>query len=232
MATAGDLFLSFIGNEIHIDIAYKNHSGFISCFILRSIRIEKPVFVIRDFDLVLGCQGARIEPDFRELADKKAIILKCALKNVAFLRAGEKLSRSSGIPPKAGKGAGDLLGLFGSSLPPLLEELVNVLFVTVDTELRVFGGTLEFRSFKAESRDIKVTASGFVRETGDTQLSLKIFFSPEIIATFPEELRAVLTPGVRGWSSYHIELESGRAKPFLKLETDRFRLEFKEIQEG
>ena len=190
-----------------------------------------PVFVIRDFDLAVGSQDALIEPDFSEVLDKKTIILKCSIKNATFLRAGEKFSRSSGIPPKAGKDADELLGLFGAEMPPLLDILANVLFSTIEGELRIFGETLEFRSVKAESRDIKLSASGSVTESGDTKLELEIFFSPEIAAAFPDELKAMLKVEATGWFSYRIKLESGEAKPFLKLETDRLKVEFKQIEE-
>ena len=167
----------------------------------------------------MGCQKARIKPDFSELADKKAIILKCALKNTTFLHAEGKNKNVDGFPE-----------LFGGKLPALLDRLSNVLFNTIDTELLIFGETLEFRSFEARAKDIKLSASGSVEENGNIGLSLKILFSPEIVATLPEELKTILTPEETGWFSYHIKLESSRARPFLKLETDRFRLEFKEIQ--
>ncbi len=185
--------------------------------------------MIRDFDLALGSQKATIEPDFSELLDKKAIILKCIIKNAAFLDIGEKI-----------KNTGDLSGLFDGKIPPLLNRLANVLFGTIEADLRIFGETLEFRSFKAESGDIEVSASGSVTESGDTKLDLEIFFSPGITATFPEELKSLLKAGERegasggetaGWLSYRVKLESGESKPFLKLETDFIKLEFKQIEE-
>ncbi len=228
---AGDIFLSFIGNEIHIGISYKNHSGFMSCFVTRRIKLEMPVFVIKDFDLALGAEKALIKPDFSEVLDKKTIILKCSIKNAAFLRAEEKF-----------KDTDDLLGLFGGKMPPLLDRLINVLFSDIDGDLRIFGKTLEFRSVRAESRDIKLLASGSVTESGDTKLDLEIFFSSEIVGAFPEELKAMLTAeatglpdasadaSAAGWFSYRIKLESGESKPFLKLETDTLKLEFKQIE--
>lgn len=219
-ATAGDIFLSFIGNEIHIDISYRNHSDFISCFLRRRISLKAPVFVLKDFDLALGAEKAFIEPDFSEVLDKKAIILKCGIKNAAFLHVEEKL-----------KDTNDLAKLFGGEVPPLLDKLANVLFSTIDGELRIFGETLQFRSLSAESRDIKLSASGSVTESGDTKLELEIFFSPEIVGAFPEELKSMLRAEATGWFSYRIKLESGESRPFFKLETDTLRLEFKQIEE-
>lgn len=218
--TAGDIFLSFIGNEIHIGISYGNHSGLIDCFVRKRINLEAPVFLIKDFDLALGSQSALIRPDFTEALDKKTITLKCSIKNASLLHVKDKI-----------KDTDDIAGFFGGKTSQLLDRLANVLFDTIDGELRIFGETLEFRSLKAVSNEIKLTASGSVTESGSINLSLEVFFAPDIVATFPDELKAMLKAEATGWFSYRIKLANSASESIFKLETDMFRVEFKEVVE-
>jgi len=186
---------------------------------LRFVELERPVFVIKGFDLALGARQAYIEPDFSELTKKKAIILKCTLKDAAFLGIEEKIGDTD-----------EVFKFFGNHTQPLLHKLISVLFETIKTELLIYGETLEFLSFEADSKDIKLYASGATNESGDLKLKLKVFFSPQIAADFPEELRALLVAKSKGWLSYSLEFDGGEEKGFLKLESDRFRIEFEQIE--
>lgn len=220
------MFLSFVGNKIHIGINYKNHSGFISCFVFKTIKIEKPVFIIKDFSLALGCQYAYIRPDFSELANKKAIILNCSLKNASFFVLEKKMKGADGA-------LGEFLGgIYGENInrAPFLDRLINVLFGTVNTKLRIYGETLEFLSFDATSPDIRLCASGFITESEDLGLDMKIFFSPEMAQSFPEELKGLLTPVAKGWLSYRIELERSVKESFFKLDSDRIKMKFEKVE--
>ncbi|UCD55240.1 MAG: hypothetical protein JSV93_00135 [Candidatus Omnitrophota bacterium] len=204
---AGDIFLSFLGEELHIYIAYKNHSGFLSCFILRFIELDKPVFGLKDFDLELGCQKAYIEPGFDKLLAEKTIILKCTLKDASFL----------GV-----KGGGGLSALF--------DKITDNVYDTIYAKLFIYNDRVRFPFCSAYSKDIRLYASGSMTEKGDLDLSMKVFFSPFIAAQFPEELSDILTQESGGWVSYRLHIENGKDKPFLKFESDKFRLNFEQVE--
>lgn len=205
-ARAGDIFLSLLGKKLHINIDYKNHSGFLSCLVLRFIELDEPFFALEDFDLTLGCKKAYVEPCFDKLLTEKAIILKCALKDASFLNI---------------EGQGEL--------SVLLDKIGSIVYDAVYMELAIYNDSVRFPFYQAYAKEAKLYASGSVTESGDLNLNLEVFFSPEIAAQFPEELIEILRQESKGWLSYRMHIESSEDTPFLKLETDRFRLDFKEI---
>lgn len=207
---AGDVFLDFIGRKIHIKAEYKNHSGIISCFLLRSIALDEPVFKLEDFDLALGCRKAFIRPGFKRLLANKAILLKCDLENAFFLSDGF-------MPP------------FNGGFSALFERLTGHVFENMQAELFIYGETIEFRSLEMHSKDITIYSYGTVNESGSFDIDARIYLSPEIVKSFPEELKAMLTEESRGYLSYHFSIEGGKDKSFLKLESDRFRLNFERL---
>lgn len=203
------MFLSLLGEKLRVYIAYKNHSGFLSCFILRFIELDKPTFALKDFDLELSCQKAYIEPGFDKLLTEKAIILKCALEDASFLL---------GV-----KGQGDLSVLF--------DKISNNIYDTIYANLLIYNDGIRFPFFSAYSEDVRLYASGSMAEKGDLNLSIKAFFSPRIAGQFPEKnLSEILTQESGGWVSYRLHIESGKDKPFLKLESDKFRLNFERVE--
>lgn len=219
LARAGDIFLSFIGDKLHINIAYKNHSGFVSCFMLRLIELDNPLFILKDFGLRIKCQKALIEPDFSELAKKRVIILKCTLKNVTFLSGDEKIIKSDDFPAS-----------FENGPLVLFDKLNNIVYDTIWTELGVYNEKVRFSSYQANSKDVKIWASGTVEESGNFNIRVKGFFSPEIVAGVSQELIGILTQESRGWLSYSINVASDKDKSLFKLDSDRFKLDFKKIE--
>jgi len=213
------MFFSFLGEKLHMDISYKNQSGFVSCFVLKFVKLEKPVFALKDFDLELGCKEAFIEPRFDEVWTKKAVILECTLKDASFLKVEEKL-----------KDTDDLTKILGGNLDFLLDRLTGVLFEYITTELRIYGETAEFLSFEAYSKDIALFASGLISEAGNFNVDMKIFFSAGLAGHFPEEIKGMLTEEHEGWFSYSLKAESGKNGSFLNIDSDRFKLEFEEIE--
>jgi len=183
------------------------------------MKLENPVFLLRDFDLALGCQEAYIQPDFSKVKDESAILIKCELKNASFLKIKERIAESA-----------QKLLLFDKDLAGILEELGNILYGNMSVTLRLYTGRVEFSSCEAYNRDIRLNASGTVTEEGDLDIKAKVFFSPELTGKLPEELSSVLTEESRGWRSYSLHLEKGEEKPFLKLESDRIRFDFKKIE--
>jgi len=218
LTRAGDLFLSFVGDKIHIIIDYKNYVGFPSCFLLRSVALDRPVFRLKDFDFALACQRALIEPRFNRLYTNRTIILDCYFENASLLGIDDKTKESD-----------QSFQLFNGGLGVLFERLKNLVFEDVHTRLVVYGETVEFPYFEAAGKESKIVASGYVTESGDFKIAAKIFFSPEVAAEFPEELKKMLTAESRDWLSYSLSIESGQDKSFLKLESDRFRLNFERL---
>ena len=220
LAGAGDIFLSYLADKLRMTVAYKNHSGFISCFILRSIKLDNPVFALKDLDFALGCQKALIRPDFSELIKRKAIILECDLENASFLGAEEKIKESDD----------NFLAFLQGDVTAVFDMVANLVFDSVRTKLIVYGDTVEFPYYEAHSEGIKLKASGSASKSGDFDIEAKAFFSRETAEGFPEELKALLTEGSDGWFSYYLRAAGGKDKPFLELESDMFRLQFERVE--
>jgi len=217
-ARSGDMFLAFIGNKTHVNIDYKNRSGFVSCFLLRVIRLKNPVFALKDCDFTLECQNAIIRPGFDRLAEKKQIILDCHFENASFLGSAKKL--------KTEKPARLLQG--NTSL--LVERLSGLVFHDIHAELIIYGETVEFPYCLASAKDVKLYASGHITESGDFKIKAKIFFSPEIAGEFPEEFRALFAEEPKGWASYYLHAESGNDRSSFKFETDTLSIDFERLE--
>ena len=219
LARSGDVFLSFIANKIHILISYENHSGLLSCFILRFIELEKPVIRLRDFDFSLSSERVFIEPRFHRLFSDRTIVLNCNMENARFLATDENASQND-----------DLLGLFQGGASLILKHLTRMQFDHIHAELAIWGETVEFYSFEADAPDVRIYASGRIAESGSLGLNMRIFFAPELARDFPEELGNLLTQEARGWLSYSLSVETGRDKSFLKMESENIKIDFERLE--
>ena len=219
LATSGDVFLSFIANKIHILISYNNHSGLFSCFILRFIELEKPVIRLRDFDFALSSERAFIEPRFHRLLSDRTIVLNFNMENARFLPAGESASLND-----------DLLGLLQGGTSLVLNRLTRMQFDRIHAELAIWGETIEFNSFEADSPDARIYASGRITESGSLNLNMRIFFAPELARDFPEELGRILTQEAGGWLSYSLSVETGQDRSSLRVESEKFKLNFERLE--
>jgi len=177
------------------------------------------VFVLKDFNFALGCQKAYIEPSFKDMLKKRVIILKCALENASFLGVEEKFSQNT-----------ERILLFDKDLTSLLAKLRTLLYDNIYATLLIYENRVEFSSYEATSRDVLIRASGSITETGELDIKAKAFFSPRIINELPEGLSGILTEEADGWYSYTLHVEKGEEKPFLKLDSDRFRFDFENIE--
>jgi hypothetical protein len=203
---AGDAFLAFLGEKLHVKLTHEQHVGFLSCFMLKFIALDDPVLTLTDFDLELGAKKAHIAPDFGKLISEKAIILNCTLEDVTFLGGGAE---------------DDFTDLFG--------RMRDNAYDTIYTELVIYNDRVRFPFFTAHGKDVKLYASGTMAKKGDLDLNLRAFFSPRVAGQIPEELRDMLVEKPGGWMSYRLHMESGKDKPFLKLESDKLKLSFEEV---
>ena len=219
LSRSGDAFLSFIGKKIHVKFDYKNHSGFVSCFLLRHIALDAPVVLLKDLDLALGCEKAFIRPEFGRLFSEKKIVLNLTLKNASLLIFREKIRET-----------GEFTAFFQGGLPLLFDKLTDSTFDSMHATLVIYGETIEFPHFAAYARDCKLYASGVASESGSFSVTAKIFFSSEAAGEFPEELKAVLTEESRGWLSYYAHVESGPENSSFKLESDRLKINFEKLE--
>ena len=216
---AGDIFLSHLAEEMHMGISYRNHSGAISCFILRSIELDNPVFEIKDANIAIGSQKALMRPDFSKLLSEKVIVLECFIKNATFLELKEKIKKGQEVFP-----------FLGGDSSFFTDKLIDTLFKTINTTLFVYKDSVRFTEFEATSENIRVKASGFISENGNFNIDLTMFFSPLVALHFPEEVKALLTEEEDGWMSYHLYAEGGEDQSFFKLESDAFKINFEKVE--
>ena len=218
LARSGDLFLSFLGKEIRIEMNYRNHSGFRSCFIKREVELKNPIFTITDADLLIGAESATLYPDFSRTFKESIIILKCEIKNASLLEIEEKF-----------KGSNEDILKLGANVNDLLDEVLNILFFKINTTLLIDKDSVHFETFEATSENIKIIASGFVNEAGDFSVNASFLFSPEIVSKIPEKVTEMLRQEENGWFSYSLRAESGKKNSYLKFESDLLKIDFRQI---
>ena len=219
LARSGDLFLSFLGKEIHIEMNYRNHSGFMSCFVKRKVELKNPIFRITDADLLLGAESAILYPDFSRTFSENIIILKCKIKNASLLEIEEKF-----------KSSGEDFFQLGANINDLLDEILDILFFEINTTLLIDKDSVHFETFEATSENIKIIASGFVNEAGDFSINASFSFSPQIVLKFPEKVTEMLRKEESGWFSYSLQAESGEKNSYLKFESDLLKIDFRQIE--
>ena len=219
MSKSGDAFISFIGDKLRLDISYKNHVSFISCFLLKSVKLKEPIFSSKDTDISMSCGAAVIEPDFSELFSKKAINLKCSLYGGRIANIQEKMNDIAGMPL-----------VFDSSASYVVDTISGIFYKKIEAKLRMYGETVDFIYFEADSDKVRLSASGSFSEDGKVSLSTDILLSSEMVSGFPPEITAMLTEKPDGWFSYSINVETGKDRPYLKLESDRIKINFEKIE--
>jgi hypothetical protein len=220
-ARAGDLFLFLLARELHMEIAYDNHSGLASCCMLKGIALKNPVFSFTDFDASLRCESAFIEPSFDELLTRGAIIVKCTLEKAVLLEGAVQNGAEEESPM-----------IFDNTIAALVQRLKGIVYGTMHATLVVHDDTVTFLNYEAHSDDVRLLASGSATEQGDLDIDLSLFFSPEMTGAFPEEVSALLVEKPRGWTGYSISVERKHDTSFVKIESDRFTFNFKRVEQG
>jgi len=208
-----------VSKKLNIDLAYENNSGVISCFILRRIALDKPVLTLKDVDLEIACSKAFIKPGFSQLFRKKAIILVCRLEDASFLQVTEKIGKDDEFQAFLQGGTTDLM-----------ERLIGTLPNTIETELILHDDTVDITYFKAASASGEVKASGFINDDGEFDITGKMRFPPEIARELPKELSGMLTEDeATGWMSYSMHVRASEKTPSFLLESDRLRINIKQV---
>lgn len=218
LARSGDVFLSFVSDKLEIDTSYQNHSGFVSCFLLRFIELQKASFIPEKLPLELSCEKAFVQPDFSELLKQGSITLTCSIRNAVFSEARRDREEADGI-----------FSFFHASGSEMLKRIAGCPFENIYTRLFLHGDTVEFLYFVADSRDIKIYGKGSINRAGDLKMSARVFLSEKIAGKFSNELRDLFTPESSGWLSYGLNIEKGESVPFLKVDSDRFSINFQKV---
>lgn len=143
----------------------------------------------------LYADEAVLKPSFDQLAKKGQIILSFSMKGV---RLGSK------------KGMASSDDIF--SLPFSPEQKYGRMGLVA----ALGGNVIKITDFNARSKDIKMSGTcTFLRDRNDISVYFKISFSPEISATFPEDLRKhALALDDDGWYSTVIDYKGNAL--FLK----------------
>lgn len=219
LSRSGDAFIRFIGDKLRLDISYKNDVGFLSCFVLKSIKLKEPVFTSKDTGVSISCGAALIEPSFDELFSKKAILLECSLYGGRIVDIKETVKNMT-----------DMSLVFNESASYVVDTISDIFYKKINAKLRMYGETVDFIYFKADSDKVRLSASGSFSEDGKVALSTDILLSPEITSDFPPEIVAMLTEKSDGWFSYSVNIETSKDRPYLKLESDRIKINFEKIE--
>ncbi|MBN1353627.1 MAG: hypothetical protein JW994_03030 [Candidatus Omnitrophica bacterium] len=220
LSRSGDAFLWFIGNKLHLDIAYKNHSGFIACFILRFMRLESAVFRLHGTNVTLTCREAYIEPSFDRFLSNRSIRLNCTLNDVSLSRLSGSVGDKVAAAP-----------FLQANARLLIDKVMNISYDKMFAEIKVHGDTAEFPYCAAYSSYLRLVASGQVSESGIFSLKLKIFVSPKMAEELPSDVRALLSEESRDWLSYSLSIKNESDASSFSLESDKFRLNFETVEQ-
>jgi hypothetical protein len=180
--------------------------------------LTEPVVTLKDADLKIKCEKALIVPRFSKLITKKTIILTCTFQNAAFLSLEEKIGESD-----------DLAAFMQGGASALMEKLLNINFDTMKMELYLREGRVDFPHFNAMSKEGAISVSGYATEDGDFDIKGKISFPPATVKLFPPELVEMLTEDKSGWFAYSMHIEASQKNAFLKFDSDRLKIDFKQV---
>lgn len=148
-------------------------------------QVEGMLVEVKDKGIGLHAKEANFHLQLNELLTKRELVVYCEFKEVSPVVLGKTQPTETGsdilaIPFSAGQVYGD-----------------------VDFTLTFTGDTLRISSFRAISKDVRVTGDYVLFMKKDNiSVDIKISFSPELSAQIDEDLRKnILSPDEGGWYS-------------------------------
>ncbi|NQT22623.1 MAG: hypothetical protein HQ579_04195 [Candidatus Omnitrophica bacterium] len=215
---AGDLLLEYLADSLHFKISYKNRCSFADAFINKTVHLDSPILMSKDFPLKIECESADIQLDYSRLIKEGGIGLHCWLKKPVICPSVLQLKNDAGI-----------VDMFPAAVFSAVSMPANMAYEDLFCDLYMYGETVEFPFFLAKSQQIIMRAMGSANEEGQLKIDLKIFFSPEIVAQIGEHADVILEEAQGGWMTFEFKMETGEDGQAFKVESDMFSLTINEI---
>ncbi len=216
---SGDLLIDYLANSLGFKAFYSNRCGFASAFIFKRVHLKSFVLEAAENPFKIKCASVDIWFDYSKTLTRGAVGLHCRLNKPMFL--GESTSQEK---------AATFLEILPSILFSMLGKTANLQYDDIFCDLLMYGDTAEILLFTANSRHVIMRVKGKATSDGQVDVNLKAYFSPEFIANFSDEVKLLLEEETDGWMSFRIGIKSSKEKPFLELDSDRFRLSIRESQ--
>lgn len=155
-------------------------------------RIDGMVVSLKDKGIGARAEEATFTLNFRDLVDKRKIVIDCDFTEVSFLAFTDSREEETGLSPE--EAFNNVLDLPFKSDQPYGDVTLTLI---VDTK------TVQIKDFNAVSKDIKVTGDyTLYRSNNNIAVDIKISVSPEMSAKLGEDLRNnLLSPDEGGWYS-------------------------------
>ncbi len=218
---SGDFLIDYLAKSLGFEISYRNRCGFVSAFIWRKAYLKSPVLKTMDDSLEIKCKNANIRFDYTKLLTKQAIGLHCRFIEPVL----------TGRPPPENKEK-SFIDFLPTVIFSMLGETTNFKYDDMVCDLLIYGETAEVHQFTATSRDIILKAKGLLTYSGQIDLELMALFSPGFIEGLGEQAAIILEEDDGGWMSFKVKIKtSEEGGPFLKLESERFKLSITEGEE-
>ncbi len=209
----GDILIGSLAKSLGFKAFYSNRCGFASAFIFKTVRLKSFVLEAKENPLKIKCVNADIWFNYSKTLTKGIIGLHCRFNKPVFS------GRSTPQEEKA-----TFLEILPSILFSMLGETANFQYDDIFCDLLMYGDTVEILMLTADSRHVIMKLKGKASTDGQVDVDLKVYFSPAFIANFSDEVKLLLEEETGGWMSFRTGVKSSKEKPFLRLDSDRFRL--------
>lgn len=210
---SGDILIGYLANSLGFRPFYSNRCGFASAFIFKTAHLKSFVLEAKESPFKIKCVNADIWFNYSKTLTKGIIGLHCRFNKPVF--SGKSVS-------------GGETATFPEILPSILfsmfGETANLQYEDIFCDLLMYGDTAEILMFTANSRHVIMKLKGKASTDGQVDVVLKAYFSPAFIADFSDEVKLLLEEETGGWMSFSTGIKSSKEKPFLRLDSDRFRL--------
>ena len=215
----GDFLIDYLADSLGFKASYSNRCGFVSAFIFKTVHLKSFVLEAKENPLKIKCVNADIWFNYSKTLTKGIIGLHCRLNKPTF--SGKSTS---------GEEAATFLEILPSILFSMLGKTADLQYDDIFCDLLMYGDTVEILMFTANSRHVIMKLKGKASTDGQVDVDFKVYFSPAFIANFPDEVRLLLEEETGGWMSFRTRIKNSKEKPFLQLDSDRFRLSIGQIK--
>jgi len=211
-AVSGDILLGRIARSLGFVVTYNNRCTFYDAFIARAVKVNDLKLQVMDEPIYILSKSSTIEFDFSKILKKRAIGLRCSLKDPIFNFKEDNKSS-------------DLLSYLPREFIALQEKVNWLDMGYLSCGLLLYGETAEITEFLLGSDDVKIYGNGLVEKEKTIDVYIKALFSQKIALVFPEMALAILEDNRNGTKTLEVKLKMDMVNKSVKFHTKYLRFE-------
>lgn len=209
----GDLLIDYLAEALRIDVAYRNHCSAGQAFVSRRAVLRGARVDLRDAPVSITSNDIVITFDFSELLSDAAIGLDCVLSlpELSIDREG----RQDDVSP--------FFGMSPDALASILDEIEDATFGQIFCDITMGGDTVRVRRLMFFADEIILFAKGYVKDSGDCDLTVTCMVAPSVLAELPGQVVDMLDEKGQGWKSVTLSIALAHDPFSLRIESDQIR---------